>query len=642
MNKVPKYLHTVILICLLAVAVSAQTRLTVSDLTGKQIKPLLGVNAGPAPSGEAGNAELTDEYRAAGVELIRTHDFYGPMDMSTIYPNQNADPALTSSYNFTSSDEACLSILRGGFELYLRLGDSYNNSRAVTNRANFVKAAVEVVRHYKEMAAREGRPMRYVEVWNEPDNQFFWKGTREEFYTFFAELVTALKAAFPDLKIGGPGLSPAGFLAPQGQTFTKGLLDFLKARSVALDFLSWHVYTNNPEEFLTGAKFYRTELDTRGYTSTTMHLNEWNTEYREGRDDPAVRTGAKGAALMTAAWIYQHSMDLEVSAFYRGNDTSPKLPSFFGLFYADGRPKPVGLAFSLWTQFTRYVLERKTTTTSPLVAISAENASGEIAVLLANNSSTPQSWQLELPWATTVIPKIDVSQVSDRSSALETFQIEATTGEIPAWGVQLLVIKRPVQSSLSVSVISPKQGDSLVAGTTAEVVWSTSGTATRHEIHISTDGGRNFTSLSTTTGDARSASFTVPKAETGLLRVTAVEASGLTASGLSGLFTIVTPDTIAPTVTGVTVDGGAKKVKRGKAVTIAWQSQDNVSVVSHRVELSLDGGKTFPITLASGLSGSSYQWTVSESKTKTAVVRVEAQDAAGNRGAAVSSSFKIK
>lgn len=642
MNKIPKLLHLLMLL-FLTVTVSAQTRLTVSELTGRQVRPLLGVNAGPVPSGEPGNADLTDEYRAAGVELVRTHDFYGAMDMSTIYPNQNADPQLASSYDFTLSDTTCQAILDGGFELYLRLGDSYNNSRAVTNRANFVKAAVEVVRHYKEMAASRGRAMRYVEVWNEPDGGRFWKGTREEFYTLFADLVVALKSAFPELKVGGPGLTPAGFLSPQGQAYTKSFLDFLKARNIALDFFSWHIYTNNPEEFLTAAKFYRSELDARGYKTTAMHLSEWNTEYREGpNSDPAVRTGAKGAALMTTAWIYQQASDIELSAFYRGNDTSPKLPTFHGLFYADGRPKPVGLAFSLWAQFARYVLERKTTTSLPLVAISAENASGEMAILLANTSSTEHSWQLELPWAIAVVPKIDVFQVSDRSSALENFQIEATTGEIPAWGVQLLVIKRPAQSSLSVSVVSPKQGDSLVSGTQAQVVWNTSGTAIKHELYISTDGGRDFAPLATATGEARTASFTVPKAESGVVRVTATDPSGLTASGLSGFFTIVIPDITAPTVTAVTVDGGAKKVKRGKTVTVAWQSRDDTSVVSHRVELSLDGGSTFPITLASGLSGSSYQWTVSESKTKTAVVRVVAEDAAGNRGAAISSVFKIK
>ncbi len=642
MNRIPKLLSSLLLLSL-TVVVNAQTRLTVSELTGRQVRPLLGVNAGPVPSGEPGNADLTDEYRAAGVELIRTHDFYGAMDMSTIYPNQNADPQLASSYDFTLSDATCQAILDGGFEMYLRLGDSYNNSRAVTNRANFVKAAVEVVRHYKEMAASRGRGMRYVEVWNEPDNVKFWKGTREEFYTLFAELVIALKSAFPELKVGGPGLTPAGFLSPQGRNYTRDFLDFLKARNIPLDFFSWHIYTNNPEDFLAGANFYRTELDTRGYKATTMHLSEWNTEYPEGRDgDSALRIGAKGAALMTAGWIYQQVSDIEVSAFYRGNDTSPKLPVFYGMFYADGRPKPVALAFSLWAQFTRYVLGRKTATSLPLVAISAENASGDIAILLANTSSTAHRWQLELPWLIAVVPKIEIFQVSDRSSTLENFQIEATTGEVPAWGVQLLVIKRPVQSSLSVSVSSPKQGDTLVSGAEAQVVWNTSGTASRHELDISTDGGRSFIRLSTVTGDARTANFTVPKAESGVVRVTAIDPNGLTASGLSGFFTIVIPDTTAPTVTSVTVDDGAKKVKRGKTVTIAWQSRDDTSVVSHRVELSLDGGSTFPITLASGLSGSRYQWTVSESKTKTAVVRVEAEDAAGNRGAGISSIFKIR
>lgn len=56
--------------------------------------------------------------------------------------------------------------------------------------------------------------------------------------------------------VGGPGLTPAGILTPQGQQFTAGLLDHLQANNTPFDFLSWHMYTNDPAVYLDAAAFY--------------------------------------------------------------------------------------------------------------------------------------------------------------------------------------------------------------------------------------------------------------------------------------------------------------------------------------------------------------------------------------------------
>lgn len=103
------------------------------------------------------------------------------------------------------------------------------------------------------------------------------------------------------------------------------------------------------------------------------------------------------------------------------------------------------------------------------------------------------------------------------------------------------------------------------------------------------------------------------------------------------------PDAIAPTVEIISPADG-QKMKRNKRSTIEWESVDNVAVVSQDVLLSLDGGQSF-MTLASGLpnSSSSFDFTpASDHKTKKAIVRVIAKDAAGNQGQSDSDRFKIK
>ena len=62
------------------------------------------INCGPIPNHDVVNgADLTSQYQQIGIDFIRTHDFSGPTDISTIFPDFSKDPTLPSSYNFTSS-----------------------------------------------------------------------------------------------------------------------------------------------------------------------------------------------------------------------------------------------------------------------------------------------------------------------------------------------------------------------------------------------------------------------------------------------------------------------------------------------------------------------------------------------------------
>lgn len=125
----------------------AEMTLEIKDPIGSTIRSLQWVNAGPYPSGEAGNANLKEQYRRIGVTLVRIHDFYGPLNMSQMYPDRKADPNLPSSYHFTESDIRFREIVDHGFEPYFRLGDSWNDVRppSKSERNNWIQAAIHVV-----------------------------------------------------------------------------------------------------------------------------------------------------------------------------------------------------------------------------------------------------------------------------------------------------------------------------------------------------------------------------------------------------------------------------------------------------------------------------------------------------------------
>lgn len=426
---------------------SVEHTLTIgAPLAGQPIRPLLGVNVGPIAAGEGDNPDLTAEYREYGVTMVRTHDFYGPLDMATLYPDQSADPANSASYDFGRSDEVFAAIVGAGLEPYFRVGDSWNNStgyppadpRRPTDPENWTRAAVEVVRHYRALAEQAGAPFRYVEIWNEPDGAQFWDGSPIEFYRLFEQTAVALKAEFPDLQIGGPGFSPAGYAAPRGQQFSRGLLDHLQATGAPLDFLSWHVYASEPEAFVEAARYYRALLDEYGYAATESHITEWNTQFRDAQtDDPAVRTGAPASAILTSAWIALQQEGVHASTFYRGTEPSIEMRTWFGLFYADARPKPAALAWKLWAATAAHPNRLELTgEDGALWALAGQDGDGEVAVLVANPSGMETSYALAGIAADT---PLRILQISAPATEVEEFTATVAGLSIPAYGVQLVL-----------------------------------------------------------------------------------------------------------------------------------------------------------------------------------------------------------
>src|SRR5690606_28767738 len=63
----------------------------------------------------------------------------------------------------------------------------------------------ELVQHCLERYGAEAVSAWYWELWNEPDLSYYWKGTLEEFLKLYDYTAAAVKAAFPQARIGGPG-----------------------------------------------------------------------------------------------------------------------------------------------------------------------------------------------------------------------------------------------------------------------------------------------------------------------------------------------------------------------------------------------------------------------------------------------------
>ncbi|MBA3869761.1 MAG: beta-xylosidase [Anaerolineae bacterium] len=88
----------------------------------------------------------------------------------------------------------------------------------------------------------------YWELWNEPDLNYYWLGTIEEFNKLYDFTAAAVKAAHPELRVGGPGTTnpiqgqrAAEFLDKFLDHCVNGSNGYTAQRGTPLDFVSFHV-----------------------------------------------------------------------------------------------------------------------------------------------------------------------------------------------------------------------------------------------------------------------------------------------------------------------------------------------------------------------------------------------------------------
>ena len=105
----------------------------------------------------------------------------------------------------------------------------------------------QVAAHMAERYGAKTVSTWYWEVWNEPNGEYYWKGTQEEYNKLYDYAVAGVRKAIPNALVGGPATTGPG---PRGNA-SAYLEDFLahcaKNKSdatggpIPLDFISFHV-----------------------------------------------------------------------------------------------------------------------------------------------------------------------------------------------------------------------------------------------------------------------------------------------------------------------------------------------------------------------------------------------------------------
>jgi xylan 1,4-beta-xylosidase len=81
------------------------------------------------------------------------------------------------------------------------------------------------------------------EVWNEP-NIGFWAGSQDEYFELYRQSVLAVKKVNDGIQVGGPATAQLDWIPD--------LIQYCVRRDVPIDFVSTHVYPNDPQKQIFG------------------------------------------------------------------------------------------------------------------------------------------------------------------------------------------------------------------------------------------------------------------------------------------------------------------------------------------------------------------------------------------------------
>lgn len=469
-----------------ALTLAAALSLGGLDPLDPEILPLLGVVSGPTPGWEAATADLSDGLAAVGIRSIRNNDYYDDrLDIEGIwncpggstYPSWDCDPGTTpGALHWAASDAQVDAIQAGGFQLLLRLGGGWHNgprphqfkgprSRLMEDR--WIDAATLVARRYLD---RHPGLITHLNLWTEFPGRQFWDRSPAAFLDFYARALGRLDAAFPQVPIGGPGLSAqVSAQVRQGKGgLAMALLTRLWQAELTPDWLGWHVFSNDPAQVWETAEAYQALLSGTGpyaqapwagsgfFDQTALMVDAWGLGDRgpdpaEGGAGPmlppdqrwALRQGAAGAATMSAAWIALQHSQVQGAWFYRAGDP-PERPgagaSGKGLFRGDaaGTPKAHAHAVRLWSRLVNGFPEKQRTpmragTGEGVWVLAGRAADGRTGLLLAN----PSDQGVALPG----LPSAGRAWVVDRSQDGRNGQpISAGTVRMGAHSVWLIAL----------------------------------------------------------------------------------------------------------------------------------------------------------------------------------------------------------
>ena len=216
----------------------------------------------------------------------------------------------------------------------------------------------EMVKHYRDRKAG----IQFWEIANEPDigedGGCPYRFKPENYVRYYQHTTVAILRADPEARVGGPAL------ASSHSPILPALLAFCETNQVPLHFVSWHIYSSDPQAIRGTVEYVTKLLKEHPALRPETILDEWNMDLMNPVLDPKFQP----AFLCETIWQMKEAQ-LDYSCYYHIRDwyvdleqfkpfMSEKgaafmarwwnrMPQFDGLFDYQNQVRPAYYAFKL-------------------------------------------------------------------------------------------------------------------------------------------------------------------------------------------------------------------------------------------------------------------------------------------------------
>jgi len=292
-----------------------------------------------------------------------------------------------------------------------------------------------------------------------------------DYVQFYKMTIKPILKTFPDAKIGGTAVANAG-----GQ-YLPQFIDHCLKEKLRVDFISWHLYSDDPDAHARLVTKYKKLLEPFGQKRPEMLVTEWSKNFdpisvQELAMDPR-RAAIIASSIIAMAdagldWsFYYHLADQHVRLYeFRPFFANPdimyhhwnEVPHRFGLFGVAGEVRPQYFVYQMLNRMATTRL--KATSDVKDIRLLASRDANTISILAANFSMQESSDQLAKIRLINLNPgpiKLTVYRI-DRSNSWSNQRLEMTPTEsrdidvketfsfqvlFPADSVTLILLERP-------------------------------------------------------------------------------------------------------------------------------------------------------------------------------------------------------
>ena len=258
------------------------------------------------------------------------------------------------------------------------------------------------------------------------------------------------------------------------------------------------------------------------------------------------------------------------------------------------------------------------------VTWSSAGTVGDVTVELSTNGGTD--------WTTLVASTVNDGAESVTVPDTPGTQCRVRVSELDGDPSDVSDADFTIEPAPTITVLSPDGTETWVAGTSADVTWTSTGTVGNVKIELSTDSGAGWTTLVPSTANDGAETLTVPDSPSTQCRVRVAELDDDPADTSDGDFSIEP----APAIT-VTAPTSGDTWVAGASADVTWTSVGAVGNVM--IELSTNGGTGWTTLVASTANDGTETVSVPSTLSDQCVVKVSETD--GSPGDASEGMFSI-